>query len=71
MKYRLFKNKKTNEKYILVNNEDKIYEKDNSVLYKELRKKALNNLYIRQKNDILSSIGLKKVKGSLGGIYWE
>ncbi len=42
------------------------------VYYMELRKKAVTNFKSSQRNDLMSSLGLNKVRGSVSGkIYWE
>lgn len=71
-KYTLLKNKQTGERAIRINKTgETISEKDNPDTYTELRKRALNNLKTRQRNEVLKDLGLVKVRGNLGGTYWE
>ena len=72
MKYTLLKNKLTGVRSIY-NSEtkEKIKESENPALYLELRKKALNNLKIAEKNQCMRDLGLTHVKGACGGVYWE
>lgn len=71
-KYTLLKNKLTGERSIY-NSEtkEKIKESENPVLYSELRRKALNNIKAQGRNDALRSLGLTRVIGAQGGVYWE
>lgn len=39
--------------------------------YAKLRKLAIANYKRKQREDCLKELGLTKVKGSLGGTYWE
>lgn len=38
---------------------------------KELAKRKKRNQARKDRDDVLRSCGLKKVKGNLGGTYWE
>ena len=71
MKYTLLKNKVTGERSIHVAGGERVFEKDNPQEYARLRKLALNNLHRADRDDAMRSIGLIKVKGNLGGTYWE
>ena len=72
MKYTLLKNKQTGERKIrIVLTGEEITEKDNPTRYKELRKKAILNLRRKDKDETMKDLGLTKVKGNLGGTYWE
>jgi hypothetical protein len=71
MKYTLLKNKITGARAIYVAGQGKITEAENPEEYTKLRKLALNNIKISSRNDALRSLGLKRVTGALGGVYWE
>ena len=72
MKYTLLKNKVTGERSIRINGEGTIIkELENPVEYARLRKMALTNLHRANRDDAMRSIGLVKVRGALGGVYWE
>jgi hypothetical protein len=71
-KYKLLKNKVTGERSICVNATGQVItEKDNPVEYADLRKKAINNMKQAIKHDALTSLGLTRVRGNLGGTYYE
>jgi hypothetical protein len=70
-KYKLLINKITKERAILINGTEKIFEKENPIEYKKLRKLAINNARKSAYNDAIKSCSLIKVKGALGGTYWE
>lgn len=71
-KYILLKNKVTGERSIYnTKTKERVQEKDDPVLYASLRKKTLNNLHRQQKDQCLRDVGLTKVKGNCGGVYWE
>lgn len=72
MKYRLLKNKVSGERSVCVNATGQVItEKDNPVEYADLRKKALAALARAAKHDALTSLGLTRVRGNLGGTYYE
>ena len=67
-----FENDVISERYVLVNaTGEKIFENEKPSEYTVLRKKALTNLRQGQKESIMRDMGLKKVRGALGGVYWE
>lgn len=73
MKYTMLKNKNTGVRSIR-NNEDGslIIETENPKEYARLRKLAEKNLRAASKNDLMQSMGLSRVKGSVSGrTYWE
>jgi len=70
-KYVLLKNKTTNERSVRITGGQIVTEKDQPEEYKRLRKLATKNLNQAAKNDAYRSCGLKKVRGNLGGTYWE
>lgn len=74
-KYTLCKNKLTGERSIFVNecpgHQEKIMESAKPEEYARLRKLALRNIARKQKDDCMKDLGLIKVKGNLGGTYYE
>lgn len=53
---------------------DEIYTKDGENLCEECeneRKKAKRRAARKAKDEVMRSLGLVKVKGALGGTYWE
>ena len=72
-KYTLKINKVTNERSVVINKTGEvIVESIDPVKYNELRKKAINNLKSKQRNDVYESLGLTKVRGAVSGkVYWE
>ena len=71
-KYTLLKNKVTGDRSVRINDTGEVViEVCDRARYAELRKKALNSLNRQAKNDAYASVGMKRVKGSLGGTYWE
>lgn len=71
-KYSLVTNKTTGEKGVRINKTmEVVKESVNPELYKNLRTRALNNLKQRAFNGAMSSVGLTRVRGALGGVYWE
>jgi len=72
MKYTLLKNKVTGERSIRISGTDeRVLESVNPVEYARLRKLAVGNIRRAQKDEVMRSLGLVKVKGGLGGVYWE
>lgn len=73
MKYSLLKNKISGERSIRINDGSgtMIKESENPIEYARLRKLALVNINRGQRDDAMRSIGLVRVKGALGGVYWE
>ena len=60
-KYTLLINKVTGDRSVRNNKTGEVViEKDNPVLYNELRKKAVNNQRNKQRNQLYSDLGLKK-----------
>jgi len=74
-KYRLLKDKITGERVILENRGDHgqftTRELDNPEKYALLRKRAITNMRRKARDEAMRSIGMVKVKGALGGVYWE
>jgi hypothetical protein len=72
-KYTLLKNKETGERSVRVSGTGEVVkERDNPTRYADLRKKALKSLERAQKKDLMESMGLTRVRGSVSGkIYWE
>lgn len=72
MKYILLKNKITGERRVY-NSDTKEYisELTNPALYTALRKKAITNRNKAERDQVYRDCGLVRVKGSLGGTYWE
>jgi hypothetical protein len=73
MKYTLLVNKDTKERSVRINKTGEVikesFEPDR---YAELRKKALVNLKNHQRDSLLESFGLTKVRGAVTGkVYWE
>jgi hypothetical protein len=72
MKYKLLINKETGERSVRDNTTGEVYsEFAQRELYNIKRARAIRNLREKGKNIALESLGLKKVKGALGGTYWE
>ena len=73
MKYTLLKNKATGARSIRNNSTGHIiFENENSQEYMTLRKRAIANRNRIDKDDMMRSCGLIKVKGAvLGKTYWE
>ena len=73
MKYTLLKNKETGARSIRINKTGEVVvESENPEKYLELRKKALTNLKTAARNEMLSDLGLVKVRGAVSGrTYWE
>lgn len=73
MKYSLLVNKSTGERSVRINaTGEVISELTNSVTYLELRKKAISAKKRSEKNQIMESLGLTKVRGAISGkTYWE
>lgn len=68
MKYQLFKNKFSGVRSVLrVTDGLHVYETEDPKLYNELRKKALAAINRKNKNELIDSLGLKRVKGSVSG----
>ena len=38
---------------------------------KRIRKNALARKRRKERDDVMKSLGLKKVRGAMGGTYWE
>ena len=72
-KYTLLVNKETQERSIRINSTgERIFESQEPDRYRELRKRALRNAQSRARDDIMSSLGLTKVRGAVSGrTYWE
>lgn len=71
-KYSLMQTKTTKIQAIRINETDEVVRQDiDPVRYAELRKLAVKNLNKRNKDELMDSLGLKKVKGNLGGTYYE
>jgi hypothetical protein len=71
-KYRLLKSRLTGQRAILnILTKELTKEAENPSLYRELRAKAILNNKQRAKTEALQSLGLTRVKGQNGGIYWE
>lgn len=70
MKYRHIRHKIT-KKLGILNNQSKTIVWDDDPMYGFLLKKYQENTARAEKDSALRSLGLTKVKGSLGGIYWE
>lgn len=71
-KYHLLKNKITGIRSIYnKETKEKILESENPSLYRELRKKALRNLKRQDLHETYTSLGLTKVKSSLGNVFYE
>lgn len=72
MKYKLMKNKLTGERSIKNTESGKrISEKENPVEYTRLRKLAINNIRKASRHEAMTDLGLVRVKGALGGVYYE
>lgn len=73
MKYSLLINKESGARSIRVNKTGEVItEQANPELYLELRKKALVNRSRKNRDDIMTSFGLTKVRGAVSGrTYWE
>lgn len=72
MKYLLIKNKITGIRSVFnKETKEKVLESENPSLYTELRKKALNNLRIAQKNQCMRDLGLVSYRNSSGTVCWE
>ena len=72
MKYTLLKNKVTGERKCRNNDTGEIVlESAEPEKYAALRKKALANISRAERDDVMRSCGLTKVRGAQGGIYWE
>jgi hypothetical protein len=73
MKYTLLKNKETGARSVRINSTNEVIaELDDPKKYADLRKKALAAINRKNKDDIMESMGLTKVRGSVSGkIYWE
>ena len=70
MKYSLLKNKITGLLSIRNNKTlEVVIESDERFL--ELLKRYINNIRSSERNSVYKDLGLTKVKGSLGGTYWE
>lgn len=74
-KYRLMINKASGEKFIIENRgihgQFITKETENPTEYARLRKLALANYKRRANDEAMRSCGMVKVKGALGGTYWE
>lgn len=72
-KYTLLKNKNTGERSVRINKTGEvILESAEPTRYADLRKKAQTNSNRAQRDDLLDSLGLKKVRGAVSGkTYWE
>lgn len=71
-KYTLLKNKITGVKSVY-NSEtkEKVTEADNPSLYMSLRKKALANLRIAERNQCMKDLGLVSYRNQSGTVCWE
>lgn len=72
MRYTLLKNRITGERRVY-NAETKEYisEVTDKARYDELRKKAINNRNRAERDQAYRDCGLVKVRGSMGGAFWE
>lgn len=71
-KYTLFVNKQTNERSARNNQTGEVVrESQNPVYYAEIRRKALAAARRRAMTEAMDSIGMTRVRGNLGGTYWE
>ena len=73
MKYSLLKNKLSGERSVQINKTGEIVRESVDLKrYNDLRKKALNSLHRKQRDDLMESCGLTKVRGAVSGkVYWE
>jgi anionic cell wall polymer biosynthesis LytR-Cps2A-Psr (LCP) family protein len=71
MKYTLLKNKVTGERSVYVVGQGKIKESEYPLEYARLRKLALSNLHRVNRDQAMRDCGLVRVRGALGGVYWE
>ena len=72
MKYTLFVNKNTGARSLKINKTGEIVsEVEDPERYSELRKRAVKNQIKAERDSLMESFGLTKVKGNLGGTYWE
>ena len=71
-KYSLFVNKQTNERSARNNQTGEVVrESENPVYYAELRRKAIASARRRALNEEMAGIGMVRVRGNLGGTFWE
>lgn len=71
MKYRLLKSKIDGSRSVLCDDGLRVRESENPALYADLRRKAIANNNRRARHDVLVSCGLTRVRGAMGGVYYE
>ena len=72
LKYRVLRNKATGEVRVAVKGGVDVYEKDNKKEFDRLVKLARSNYKRAQKDALMRSCGLTKVRGAVSGsVYWE
>jgi hypothetical protein len=70
-KYTLLKNKSTGERSIHIAGQGRVKESENPAEYARLRNLALRNRSRSDRDQFMRDCGLVRVRGALGGIYWE